>query len=96
MSQQEHTPGPWITDDYNPSDQYRHVMNGNGRCAPYIARLPLRSGDNPTHEQEANARLIAAAPDLLAMLRKCRTMVGHPDNVALIDAAIAKATGGAP
>lgn len=32
--------------------------------------------------------------ELLAALKQCREMVGHPDNVALIEAAIAKAEGG--
>ncbi len=37
----------------------------------------------------------AQRDQLLAALQKCRSMVGHPDNIAFIDTAIAKATGGA-
>lgn len=40
------------------------------------------------------ARLATAQrDDLLAALRRCRDMVGHPDNIAEIDAAIAKIEG---
>lgn len=38
--------------------------------------------------------LHAQRDELLAALKQCREMVGHPDNVALIEAAIAKAEGG--
>lgn len=43
---------------------------------------------------EGNARLIAAAPELLAALKYARRFVSAPDvDVAFIDAAIAKAEG---
>jgi hypothetical protein len=98
----KHTPGPWVTDDPQPGDIYRHVFNGNGRCAPYIARLDLRRGDWPTEEQEDNARLIAAAPDLLEALQRLiatgldarahHEFMSDPKHYAR--RAIAKATGG--
>ena len=44
-------------------------------------------------EREANARLIAAAPDLLAALRAARGYVSQPKVLAAILSAIAKATG---
>ena len=47
-------------------------------------------------EREANARLIAAAPDLLAALRAARGYVSQPKVLAAILSAIAKATGGEP
>lgn len=40
---------------------------------------------------ERAARMVKERDELLAALRQCREMVGHPDNVALVDAAIAKA-----
>ena len=38
-------------------------------------------------------RLAEQRDELLEALCKCRDMVGHPDNIAMIDEAIAKATG---
>lgn len=38
-------------------------------------------------------RAEAQRDELLEALCKCRDMVGHPDNIAMIDEAIAKATG---
>jgi hypothetical protein len=54
-----HTPGPWETDDY---DQYdKHIcIRGNGQ---YLGEMTT---DNlGFNEGEANAHLVAAAPDLL-------------------------------
>ena len=56
----EHTPGPW---EYDGSGKYYHGrwIRHNGLL---IAQLSLEASMHPK-EQEANARLIAAAPDLL-------------------------------
>ena len=106
----KHTPGPWITDDYSKNDVARHVMNGNGNGPVYIARVPLQSAagmrTNAYSAQEANARLIAAAPDLLEALRAADWYIGQlepfvygPDDDGIheerakVKAAIAKATG---
>lgn len=51
-----HTPGPW---DWSPAPEF-HVW---AKGTPRIAIVPLR--DVSINEQEANARLIAAAPELL-------------------------------
>lgn len=62
-----HTPGPWIVDrsmcgELEPFDaKNRHLLNSNGP-------LPLR-------QREANARLIAAAPELLDALKKLMSMI---------------------
>lgn len=58
----EHTPGPWVVDEYNDGDSrpsWRVVAPRLGsRARPWVA-----TADGP-----ANARLIAAAPTLLAEL----------------------------
>jgi len=60
-----HTPGPWI-----PQRRY-------GRCLVYAVNYPegriceFRPQDLGFNDQEANACLIAAAPDLLAALKIC-------------------------
>ncbi|HET7624396.1 MAG TPA: hypothetical protein VFM25_03955 [Verrucomicrobiae bacterium] len=59
----KHTPGPWtIRTDY----PYHNIVSNDGRL---IAETMLGS---QTDEDKANARLIAAAPDLLA---SCKALV---------------------
>lgn len=71
----KHTPGPWI---------YAHDFDENGKrakvttiavCCDFVIGLPAayeggnyRDGD-PSGEPEADARLIAAAPELLETLK---------------------------
>ncbi len=64
-----HTPGPWTTGDGSPSRYAR----GHAICAGAIIvgsaignGYPLGTGWAP--DSAANARLMAAAPDLLAAL----------------------------
>jgi len=50
-------------------------------------------------EARSNARLIAAAPEMLEALRDCRRaleIANFTQELAVVDAAIAKATGGQP
>jgi hypothetical protein len=61
MNTQKHTQGPWrCVDTSNHAHDYR-LLAANG------APLPLNVVANDHSEQRANARLIAAAPDLLAV-----------------------------
>jgi hypothetical protein len=65
----------------------------SGVSSATIANIPARATIS-LEEQKANARLIAAAPDLLQALR--RIVAGVPDTwIGVIEAkaAIAKATG---
>lgn len=98
----QHTPGPWIACEYGGYGDY------DGKC-----RVVLGEGGDirtavvlgfDTPENEANARLIAAAPDLLEALRYCRNSLKavidgeggiglHAPEIIEADAAIAKATG---
>lgn len=55
-----HTPGPWRAENDDPT----FLILGEDRV--YIAEVGL-----PGVEMESNARLIAAAPDLLAALERC-------------------------
>lgn len=56
----QHTPGPWHTD--GSSVYWRSPSDGNNWLIAQLVEPPVR----PSDEVEANARLIAAAPDLLA------------------------------
>jgi hypothetical protein len=63
---QTHTPGPWhLGLSHGPltlTDHHRIAMHGSGSAAVY-------SMGCSAEESEANARLIAAAPDMLEALR---------------------------
>jgi hypothetical protein len=63
MNTQKHTQGPWrCVDTSNHAHDYR-LLAANG------APLPLNVVANDHSEQRANARLIAAAPELLQVAR---------------------------
>lgn len=92
----QHTPGPWsavtATHDIrgNELDFQESVVQISQIPGGVIARMTMQA------EREANARLIAAAPDMLeALLLMVR---GRPDKWAFdkARAAIAKATGSTP
>ena len=95
----KHTPGPWTTqNDGRDIINIQHSNNDPGAIsmtlAKVIARMTWRS------QAEANARLIAAAPDLLEALKACDEAMSYmseydipitlPD---MVKAAIAKAIG---
>ena len=65
-----HTPGPWKVSYYAATRKpaHRWTVGGYEWVEPYGATVCEMSG-NP-ERAEANAHLIAAAPDLLAALRE--------------------------
>lgn len=90
----KHTPGPWAADGLD-------VKNGCG----HMATTPERIGPDGEKIGEANARLIAAAPDLLAACQAALPILtayippenfdGHAAKaLAAVTAAVSKATGG--
>ena len=92
------TPSPWVFSFENIDPEWSVVTTAGGAV---IANV------NSDHRREANARLIAAAPDLLAALKLFRTKVYNAalcsgmdhewatKACSLADAAIAKAERGA-
>lgn len=88
MTNAQHTPGPWV---YHAKTSTVQPYPGSGT----ICALSLRG------EREANARLIAAAPELLAALEKVDAYLapeGDEDDAwhdirVVIQEAIARAKG---
>lgn len=73
----KHTPGPWV---FGRTSDDKRLILGEG-ATRYVATVqihqtPRKMGLWMEDEREANARLIAAAPDLLEAAVK---LVGHPD-----------------
>ncbi len=101
-----HTPGPWILETVQTSVGWCHKIGPfpwkNGKENHACVYDDYASGHNGTPELIANARLIAASPELLEALEASldyieRLTYGGTDGLALIDkarAAIAKAKGG--
>jgi len=96
----KHTPGPWVVDTTVALGPYHIITQSEdvpqSRCVvcafPEWRRKPSPEADRP--RLEADAQLIAAAPDLL---EACRDALSKIDpfvhDVETIEAAIAKAEG---
>lgn len=89
----KHTPGPWLLQETTvyalneeriPVNRFTAIIDSGWRNA----ESRISRG-----EMEANARLIASAPDLLEAL-ECLLEMGHTKAGDLARAAIVKATGG--
>jgi hypothetical protein len=67
-----HTPEPWTCAEMNDWDG-AHVIDKHGRIIADCqgCDIPGAHGEVGTDEAKANARLIAAAPDLLDALKTC-------------------------
>jgi hypothetical protein len=96
MSTTKHTPGPWEVDRYYWTLQ-RRLFGDDEPEVQIIGRISETEDD----EREANARLIAAAPELLenaqAALAALEQPKTYPADIeaakAFLRSAIAKATG---
>ena len=96
----KHTPGPWSTsfEDYGDEIWFGGEGKGMHRIEFQTSR-GLRTRcylGGVTEEDFATARLIAAAPDLLAALKECLDKLefhGYPEMRGIVFEAIAKAEG---
>lgn len=98
----KHTPGPWRA-ELVPTQIGSMYKFTPSRCCMYVDGMSAHNAkDLAWEEAHANARLIAAAPELLEALKQTRAWIDQIgddsswkwDQLALIDAAIVKATGG--
>jgi hypothetical protein len=95
-----HTPGPWIFKKSGSQEWQIDAPNGDptiGYSNWECMAICYGSDDFPEHGKtvgEANARLIASAPDLLAVLQQIHAH-GYVtmDDYDMVAEAIAKATG---
>lgn len=92
-----HTPAPWIacqTLFNGKTTAFRIACNEHGSSFP-LAECAGNQGKYNPDEMEANARLIAAAPDLLFALEAIVALDGQwsNDSYAQAERAIAKARG---
>lgn len=99
-----HTLGPWtIGTGSNPREPENHAIVGQGLI---VARVELSQPTHNAFQSQANARLIAAAPDMLAALKAAKAIKEGTalkstsfklealiEIGKLLDAAIAKAGG---
>lgn len=94
-----HTPGPWACEFHETAagTQFGIVVGGKGKAGlmdTVICHAPDYRDEPVSYKafKSANARLIAAAPDLMEALKTIKENAGNPENVYHIAcAAIAKA-----
>jgi hypothetical protein len=101
----KHTPAPWqlsATEEWNYNRHGCLMVGGGDDGSDIVAQIRTNCSDVCTDSESANARLIAAAPELLAALRYI--VIGDEDHEDLdvsldvsarrkADAALAKAIG---
>lgn len=109
MTEANFTPGPWTIEEYGDDEAPALVIHRDSESRVCFMATPGSHGDPA--QIEADARLIAAAPDMLETLQKIRALVHVPtpsktpaythfqrdfDQIRALTAdAIAKATGAA-
>ena len=102
MSNTKHTPGLWTLDEKLEGQTCITSKQHGSFAEPIICRV-FDSSHVPLHEQDANARLIAAAPELLRVAELAATLNTQTNHIGsgmlaeLVErarAAIAKATNG--
>jgi hypothetical protein len=95
MTQTQHTPGPWSVYEGQAFDLERQIVISDETATKVLAAI-----DHDTDEDEANARLMAAAPQLLEACEEGLAFVAGADPLdrhaweqmaATFRAAIAKA-----
>ena len=68
-----HTPGPWTHSPHSGND----VVMGNGMEIAHVFDARFDRPMDALDERRANARLIAAAPDLLWLVERAKGLRDH-------------------
>jgi hypothetical protein len=89
----KHTSGPWKSIKFGENETYV-ITNDAGTPGVHreIATVSFGYSEPAETEQHANAKLIAAAPELLEALKMAEGYVVGLKNQEMVAAAIAKAT----
>ena len=93
----KHTPGPWKVKHSETKDSFNVIGTIPGRLYK-VCRCPYLRQEWDKKEAEANAKLIAAAPELLEALQELVKLYPHffpelaNENIIKAKAAIQKAT----
>ena len=69
----KHTPGPWTLTEHSGKYTPRHIIRSKNAAIIEFASF----GSVGIEQREANARLIAAAPELLEALEQAHTLIGE-------------------
>lgn len=97
MTQSKHTLGPWKFRNEKSRPVTRIYANGDAIASALRPKREVLEGFHiPEQEVIANARLIAAAPDLLEALERCVSVLSMHDTPHIYNQAkeaIAKARG---
>jgi hypothetical protein len=104
MIDKKWTPGPWVVDHDYPNDRtpgYANISGAIGQPEEHraLAKVVVELDGERYGQGEANAALIAAAPDLYAALELAiPLLMTHPNDVGIrrydvARAALAKARG---
>lgn len=76
MSATQHTPGPWKAQRLSPAAKTWRLLDSQSQIA-------LFSFENlPKVQDESNARLIAAAPDMLAFAERVASWQGNEEGMS--------------
>ena len=78
----KHTPGPWFTHREGYSTVYIEARSGGGVLQEVAACGPTKAGPE---QQEANARLIAAAQAMYAFIEQ-EANGGNVEAIAILEA----------
>ena len=74
----QHTPGPWVASQYMDTNEWGVLTSGKGLDDLLNNQIVVGLSSRIT---KANARLIAAAPDLLDELKQLVDLIGRlPEN----------------
>jgi hypothetical protein len=85
----QHTPGPWEINEFDHPSIHAEILSGDVRIVS-IPQWPIAR-----YEMQANARLIASAPDMFNALQCVVDLLGDQEGIFIeqCKAALAKAKG---